>query len=164
MAGAQVVTLVVDGAYSAKYDIGGWAAILIKGERELEIFGYEQGSSNNRMEMMAVIEGLKELKRPATVHIISDSEYVIKGSKEWHIGWIKRKWLNTANEPVKNRALWEELLALLALHNVTWEHTRGHIGHELNERADRLAVLAREIGAEETEAVDVRDRVAEPSS
>lgn len=158
------MTLVVDGAYSAKYDVGGWAAILIKGERELEIFGYETPSSNNRMEIMAVIEGLKELKRSTTVHIISDSEYVIKGSKEWHVNWIKRGWLNTSNEPVKNRELWEELLALLALHTVTWEHTRGHIGHELNERADKLAVLAREIGAEETNAVDVRAGVGEPSA
>lgn len=174
MAGTQVVTLVVDGAYSAKDQVGGWAAILSKGDRKLTMWGYESPSTNNRMELMAAIMGFRELRPGANfpgVEVVSDSEYVIKGITDWIYGWMRGGWINTSQEPVKNKELWQELHALVAPYGdlITWTHTRGHLLEkagreslddqarylaELNREADLLAVQARLLGAGHESSLD----------
>jgi ribonuclease HI len=120
---------------------GGWGCILRYGNVVKEIYGGELDTTNNRMEMMAVIEGLATLKRGcAEVLITTDSQYVLKGATEWMAGWKRRKWLTQEGEPVKNKDLWLELDALLKEHTkVTWKWVKGHKGHVENERADALA-------------------------
>lgn len=151
-----MIKLVADGAYSAKDDVGGWAFILVDEvkDRKLIETGWESPSTNNRMELIAVIKGFEDLHPSATfpgVEVISDSEYVIKGITKWIHGWKKGGWINSSREPVKNRELWEELDAItapyMAADLIKWTHTRGHIGHEWNEQADKLAVEARLKGA-----------------
>lgn len=141
------VALITDGAYSSKTKVGGWGCILVHGERRLDLSGWEADSSNNRMELRAVIEGLKALRHPTSVRIICDSKYVIDGSMIWIHAWLKGGWINSVGQPVKNQELWEELIALLDLHQVEWQHIKGHNGHKLNSLADKLAVAARVEGA-----------------
>jgi ribonuclease HI len=114
-----------------------------KGRRK-EIAGGEPNSTNNRMEITAALMGLRALKKPCSVTVTSDSQYVVKAfNDKWLDGWQKRGWKTASKEPVKNRDLWEELLKLVALHQVTWVWTRGHSGHPENERCDELCGIGR---------------------
>jgi ribonuclease HI len=139
------VLLVPDGAVSGNPGPGGWAAILVSGPHRRELSGGEPHTTNNRMELRAVIEGLRALKRPSRVRIQSDSAYVVNAHRKGWIGnWHRNGWKTAARKPVENQDLWLDLLAAEGPHEITWELVKGHAGHELNERADVLAVLARE--------------------
>ena len=128
-----------DGACRGNPGAGGWGAVLRYGENEREIHGGASQSTNNRMELTAIIMALKELKRPCRVRIITDSQYVLKGINEWLPNWKKRNWKTANRKPVLNQDLWRELDQILGGHEVTWQWVRGHSGHPENERADRLA-------------------------
>ena len=136
------VLIFTDGACSGNPGPGGYGAILKFGDTIKEISGCEKSTTNNRMEMTAVIESLKQLKRPCRLKIISDSAYVVKGMTEWLPGWIRRNWLNSQKKTVINRDLWEMLIKLCKPHEIEWEWVKGHRGHEENERCDELARMA----------------------
>lgn len=136
---ADVVHIYSDGACKGNPGAGGWGALLISGGHRKEICGGEPDTTNNRMEMMAVIRALESLKRPSTVHVHTDSQYVQKGISEWMTGWKKRGWRTADGKPVKNQDLWQELDALSQRHRIEWNWVRGHAGHPENERADALA-------------------------
>jgi ribonuclease HI len=138
------VELFTDGACSGNPGPGGWGAILRAKGQEKELSGSEKDSTNNRMELMAVIAGLEALKRPCKVTITTDSQYVMKGMTEWIKGWKAKNWKTAAKKPVKNAELWQRLDTAIAPHDVEWQWVRGHDGHPENERADQLAVQARE--------------------
>jgi ribonuclease HI len=140
------VEIFTDGACFGNPGPGGYAAILKSGEKEKEIAGYVPHTTNNRMELTAVIEALRRLKRPCSVKVITDSNYVIKGMTEWIDGWIRKNWLNARKEPVLNRDLWEPLLRVIRPHSIEWEWVKGHQGHPQNERCDTLAKNAIEEG------------------
>ena len=138
-----------DGACSGNPGPGGWAAILVAREedgaiaKQVELSGGDPATTNNRMELQAVIEGLRALKGPSKVTIHIDSTYVMDAiDKRWYVGWQKRGWKTAAKTPVKNRELWEQLLDALQPHTVSWKKVKGHSGSALNERADELAVAA----------------------
>jgi ribonuclease HI len=133
------VEIFTDGACKGNPGPGGWGAWLKNGEHEKEICGGEPNTTNNRMELMAVIEALTALTRPCDVVLHTDSQYVQKGISEWIHGWKKRGWKTAAKEPVKNADLWQALDAAQARHKVEWRWVRGHNGHPGNERADQLA-------------------------
>jgi ribonuclease HI len=135
----DIIELYTDGACSGNPGPGGWGCILRFKGTEKELCGGEPGTTNNRMEMKAVISGLAALKRPCTVAVYTDSQYVQKGISEWIWGWKKRGWKTADNKPVKNADLWQELDALVKNHKVTWHWVKGHAGHPENERADELA-------------------------
>jgi ribonuclease HI len=141
----EQVNIFTDGACSGNPGPGGWGAILQAKGTEKELSGGEPDSTNNRMEMMAVIAALEALTRPCKVHITTDSQYVMKGMMEWLPGWKKRGWKTASKQAVKNVDLWQRLELAAKSHTVTWEWVRGHQGHEENERADQLAVAAREL-------------------
>jgi ribonuclease HI len=149
------VELWTDGACSGNPGPGGWAAILVarrpdgRAARQLELSGADPATTNNRMELQAVIEGLRALQRPTQVCVHIDSSYVMDAiTKRWHVGWAARGWRTAAKQPVKNQDLWEALLAELARHEVTWQKVRGHAGVALNERCDELAVAACRAGVD----------------
>lgn len=133
------VELFTDGACRGNPGKGGWGVLLRYGEREKELRGGETATTNNRMELTAVIMGLKELKRPCSVSVTTDSKYVLQGVTEWLEGWKRRDWKTAAKKPVLNRDLWQQLDLLVNEHEVRWEWVRGHSGHEENEIADMLA-------------------------
>jgi ribonuclease HI len=135
----DIVELYTDGACSGNPGPGGWGVILRMGGHEKEMFGGEPQTTNNRMEMMAVIEGLKALNRPVKASIYTDSQYVMKGMNEWIKGWKARGWKTAAKEPVKNVDLWQALDNECARHQLKWHWVKGHAGHVENERADALA-------------------------
>ncbi len=133
-----------DGACSGNPGPGGWGVLMRALEggqviRERELKGGEAQTTNNRMELMAAIMALEALKRPATITITTDSAYVKDGITGWLHGWKRNGWRTAAKKPVKNADLWQRLDAAQARHEVTWQWTRGHAGHEENERADELA-------------------------
>jgi ribonuclease HI len=134
-----MIDIYTDGACSGNPGPGGWGAILRHGDTEKELFGGEGLTTNNRMEMMAVIEALRALKQPVTARVHTDSQYVQKGISEWIHGWKRRGWKTAAKEPVKNEDLWRELDRLAAQHSIEWIWVKGHAGHVENERADVLA-------------------------
>jgi len=134
-----MIEIFTDGACSGNPGPGGWGAILRKGETERELFGGELLTTNNRMEMMAVIEALRALKGPVQARVHTDSQYVQKGISEWIHGWKRRGWKTAGKEPVKNEDLWRELDRLAAQHKIEWIWVKGHAGHPENERADVLA-------------------------
>lgn len=136
------VELFTDGACSGNPGPGGWGALLRYQGREKELFGAEPATTNNRMELAAVIYGLEALTRPARVRICTDSQYVMRGITEWMAGWKRRGWQTADRKPVKNRELWQRLEAALAPHQVDWCWVRGHSGHPDNERVDQLATAA----------------------
>lgn len=136
---ADIVHIYSDGACKGNPGAGGWGALLISGGHRKEICGGEPDTTNNRMEMMAVIRALESLKRPSTVQVHTDSQYVQKGISEWMSGWKKRGWRTADGKPVKNQDLWQELDALSRKHCIEWNWVRGHAGHPENERADALA-------------------------
>ncbi len=134
-----MIEIFTDGACSGNPGPGGWGAILRKGTTEKELFGGEPHTTNNRMEMMAVIEALRALKEPVVARVHTDSQYVQKGISEWIHGWKRRGWKTANKEPVKNEDLWRELDRLAAQHKIEWIWVKGHAGHPENERADVLA-------------------------
>ena len=135
----QIVYLYTDGACKGNPGAGGWGVLLRYGRHEKELFGGEAETTNNRMELTAVIEGLKALKRKSRIEICTDSQYVKNGMESWIRGWKKNGWKTSAKQPVKNEDLWRELDRLAAAHNVSWKWVKGHAGHPENERADALA-------------------------
>lgn len=133
------VTLYTDGACRGNPGPGGWGAILRHQSTEKLLYGGELLTTNNRMEMMAAIEGLKALKRPCKVRVYTDSKYLMQGMQEWLASWKRNQWKNSKKEPVKNMDLWQELDRLAAQHAVSWSWVKGHSGHPENEAADALA-------------------------
>lgn len=138
----EVVEIYTDGACSGNPGPGGWGALLKSGDREKELSGFVPETTNNRMELTAVIEALRALKRPVTARVHTDSQYVQKGISEWIHGWKKRGWQTADKKPVKNADLWQTLDALAQRHRIEWLWVRGHAGHVFNERADALARAA----------------------
>lgn len=133
------VEIFTDGACSGNPGPGGWGAILRLGASEKEMWGGEPATTNNRMEMMAVIRALGALTRPVSVRVYTDSQYVQKGMTEWIQGWKRRGWKTAAKEPVKNEDLWRLLDAEASKHQIEWVWVKGHAGHVENERCDVLA-------------------------
>jgi len=133
------VEIFSDGACKGNPGVGGWGALLRIGATERELFGGEANTTNNRMELMAVIQALTALTRPCEVMIHTDSQYVMKGMMEWIEGWKAKGWKTAAKQPVKNDDLWKTLDKLVAMHDVDWRWVKGHSGHPENERADQLA-------------------------
>ena len=133
------VEIFTDGACKGNPGTGGWGALLVSGGNEKELFGGEKNTTNNRMELLAVIEALKILKKPCEVVVYTDSQYVQKGISEWIHGWKARGWKTAAKALVKNVDLWQALDAAQAQHQIKWQWVKGHAGHVGNERADDLA-------------------------
>jgi len=133
------VEIFTDGACSGNPGPGGWGAILRARGQERELCGGEARTTNNRMELTAVIRALEALKRPVRVRVHTDSQYVQKGISEWIHSWKKRGWKTADRQPVKNVDLWQELDRLAAQHEIEWNWVKGHAGHAENERADELA-------------------------
>ena len=133
------VTLYTDGACSGNPGPGGWGALLRMGGHEKELSGAAANTTNNRMEMRAAIEGLKALKKPCTVDIYTDSQYVRQGITTWILGWKKNGWKTADKKPVKNEDLWRILDELTQAHQVQWHWVKGHSGHPENDRVDLLA-------------------------
>ena len=131
--------LYTDGACKGNPGSGGWGVLLRYGEHEKELCGGEADTTNNRMELTAVIRGLQALNRPCVVIIHTDSQYVKNGMEEWIHGWKRNGWKTATRKPVKNAELWQELDRLVASHQVSWQWVKGHAGHPDNERADQLA-------------------------
>ncbi len=136
------VKLVTDGSCIGNPGPGGWAAILRYGEHVKEISGAEARTTNNRMEMTAVLEGLRALREPCAVTIELDSQYVRDGITRWIENWTRRNWKTATGDPVKNKDLWEEIVSAMARHEVNWVWVKGHANHEDNNRCDHLAKAA----------------------
>ena len=137
--GADVVQIYADGACKGNPGKGGWGALLRAGGSEKELFGGEPQTTNNRMELTAVIRALESLEGPSEVEVYTDSQYVQKGISEWLPSWKRRGWRTADKKPVKNVDLWQELERAAGRHRVTWHWVKGHAGHPENERADALA-------------------------
>jgi ribonuclease HI len=135
----KTIHIYTDGACKGNPGPGGWGAVLEYGGKEREMFGGEPATTNNRMELTAVIEALAALKRPSRVILHTDSQYVQKGITEWINGWKARGWRTAAKEPVKNADLWKKLDEIARTHRIDWVWVKGHSGHDGNERADALA-------------------------
>src|SRR3990167_902860 len=133
------VDIFTDGACRGNPGPGGWGAILRRGRHEKELRGAKLHTTNNRMELMATIQALRALKKPCSVKIVTDSEYVRKGITVWITSWKTRDWRTSNKNPVKNVDIWKELDELVQQHNITWHWVKGHSGHPENERADQLA-------------------------
>lgn len=135
----MMVEIYTDGACKGNPGVGGWGAILRSGETEKELFGGVANTTNNRMEMTAVIEALRALSRSCEAVVYTDSSYVQKGISEWIHGWKRNGWKTADKKPVKNADLWQTLDQLAAGHKIEWRWVKGHAGHPENERADVLA-------------------------
>lgn len=133
------IHIYTDGACKGNPGPGGWGALLVSGNNEKELCGGEANTTNNRMELMAVIQALSALKRPCHVIMHSDSQYVLKGITEWLSGWKAKGWKTASKAPVKNVDLWQALDAATTQHQIEWRWVKGHSGHPGNERADQLA-------------------------
>lgn len=139
----KVVEIYTDGACSGNPGAGGWAAVLLYKEHKREIFGAEEQTTNNRMELTAIIKGLQMLKEPCIVTVYSDSAYSVDPFlKNWIEGWVMRGWRTAGKDDVKNVDLWKELLSLMQIHEVSFVKVKGHADNELNNRCDKLAVAA----------------------
>lgn len=138
----SVIEIYTDGACRGNPGPGGWAATLERGEHLRELSGAEAATTNNRMELTAVIRALEALKRPVKARVHTDSEYVRRGITEWMANWKRRDWRTADRKPVKNRDLWEQLDVLAARHEIEWRWVPGHAGVPGNERVDRLATAA----------------------
>jgi ribonuclease HI len=136
------VEIFTDGACKGNPGPGGWGAILRYGTTEKEIYGASKNTTNNIMELTAVIESLKNLKKPCELIITTDSKYVKNGITEWIHNWKKNGWRTAAKKEVKNKELWVELDSLIQIHSISWDWVKGHSGHPENERADLLANVA----------------------
>lgn len=135
----QTIDIFTDGACRGNPGPGGWGAILRAGANEKELWGGDPATTNNRMEMTAVIQALTALKRPVVARVYTDSQYVLKGISEWIHGWKRNGWRTSDKKPVKNADLWQELDSLRGPHKIEWIWVKGHAGHPENERADALA-------------------------
>lgn len=136
----MIIEIYTDGACSGNPGPGGWGVLMRYGAHEKELCGGEAETTNNRMEMMAVIQALQALKtQPSKVTLYTDSKYVMQGITEWLEGWKAKGWKTASKKPVKNQDLWQEIDALVQAHNVTFKWVKGHAGHPDNERADELA-------------------------
>ena len=135
----ETVEIFSDGACRGNPGPGGWGALLRFNHQEKELWGGEADTTNNRMELTAVIRALEALKRPCRVRLYTDSQYVQKGISQWIHDWKRRGWRTADKKPVKNADLWLSLDALAARHDIEWHWVKGHAGHAENERADRLA-------------------------
>lgn len=133
------IEIFTDGACRGNPGPGGWGALLRYEGKERELYGGEQETTNNRMELMAAIEGLKALKESCSVALTTDSQYVRKGITEWIVNWKKNGWKTAAKKPVKNADLWQALDGMIQQHEVEWHWVKGHSGHRENEIADQLA-------------------------
>ncbi len=138
------VTLITDGSCLGNPGPGGWAAILRHGEHKKELSGSDPRTTNNRMEMTAVIEALATLKQPCRILVEIDSEYVKNGITQWIYSWKKRGWKTSAKQPVKNEDLWRKLDQAIAPHDIEWKWVKGHADHDDNNRCDELAREAAE--------------------
>jgi ribonuclease HI len=152
-----------DGACSGNPGPGGWGAVLRYGDVVKELHGGDPATTNNRMELMAAIQALEALTRPARVHMYTDSKYVLDGITKWLPGWQRNGWKTAAKQPVKNVDLWQRLVAAMAAHEVQWTWVKGHSGDPGNERADELARLgiseaarASRLGAEQEDDPSVQ--------
>ena len=134
-----MIEIYTDGACRGNPGPGGWAALLLRGEHEREISGAEALTTNNRMELTAVIRALEALKRPVQARVYTDSEYVRRGVTEWLAAWKARGWRTAGRKPVKNQDLWQRLDEVRAPHHIEWHWVPGHAGVPGNERVDRLA-------------------------
>jgi ribonuclease HI len=136
------VDIFTDGACKGNPGPGGWGVLLRMRTHEKELSGGQPDTTNNRMEMTAILRGLSALNEPCSVTIHTDSRYVIDGMTKWIFGWQKRGWINSAKKPVLNEDLWRELLAAARPHKIAWQWVKGHSGHPENERVDALASAA----------------------
>ncbi len=136
---SEQVEIYCDGACKGNPGPGGWGALLRFGAVEKELSGGEAHTTNNRMEMMAIIQALEALKRPVSIRVVTDSQYLRQGVTQWMSNWKRNGWRTTNKLPVKNQDLWERLDRALAAHRVEWHWVKGHAGHPENERADALA-------------------------
>ncbi len=134
--------MITDGACLGNPGRGGWAAILRCGDKQREIFGHAPHTTNNRMELTAAIEGLRAIREPCEVEVVTDSEYLKNGITRWIHAWKRNRWLRSDKKPVLNRDLWQELDEEVSRHKATWVWTKGHAVHEDNNRADELANMA----------------------
>ncbi len=137
----QTLHMWTDGACKGNPGVGGWGVLMRYGDHTKELFGGEKLTTNNRMELLAVIRGLEALQRPTEVHLHVDSVYVMNGITKWIHGWKRNGWKTADKKPVKNADLWQELDAQVAQHRIRWEWVKGHAGDPGNERADQLANL-----------------------
>jgi len=135
----ETVEIFTDGACRGNPGPGGWGALLRYGDVEKTLHGGEQQTTNNRMELLAVIKALEALKKPCQISLYSDSKYVLGGITEWMVNWKKRNWKTASKKPVQNVELWQRLDALAAQHEIDWHWVKGHSGHRENEIADQLA-------------------------
>lgn len=137
----EEITIYTDGACSGNPGPGGWAAVLMFGDNKKEISGGSKDTTNNIMELTAVVEALKLLKRPCKVNLHSDSAYVVNAfNQKWIYGWIKKNWKTADGSSVKNKEIWQELYSLTKIHDVTFIKVKGHADNEFNNRCDELAV------------------------
>jgi len=133
------VTLITDGACRGNPGPGGWGAVLRFKDSQKQLYGGEANTTNNRMELTAVIRGLEAIKRACKIHLITDSKYVMNGITQWMPAWKRNGWRTADKKPVKNQDLWQQLDQLIAQHDIQWEWVKGHSGHADNELADQLA-------------------------
>lgn len=133
------IAIYTDGACRGNPGPGGYAAVIKDGDKLKKISAAEKNTTNNRMEMMAAVAALREIKEPAEIKLVSDSTYLVKGMSSWIHGWMKKGWKTASGSPVKNKDLWEELLKLAKPNKIKWEWIKGHDGHPENELCDLLA-------------------------
>jgi ribonuclease HI len=138
---SNIIEIWTDGACSGNPGPGGWGALLCKNDIEKELYGGEQNTTNNRMELLAAIKALEALKKSCIINLYTDSNYVKNGITQWIDGWVKKNWKTANGKNVKNQDLWERLLTLSNNHQIKWIWVKGHAGNEKNERADAFARL-----------------------
>ncbi len=138
------ITLYTDGACSGNPGPGGWACLLTYQDKSKHLSGGHPQTTNNQMELTAVIRGLSELKQACQVDLYTDSKYVLEGATKWLDGWIQKGWRRSDNKPVLNVELWQQLVPLLTYHDITWHWVKGHAGHPQNELVDALACQERD--------------------
>lgn len=140
----SIVKIYTDGSCLGNPGYGGWACLMMYGDKEKMLSGAEKDTTNNRMELSAAVKALEALKRQSKVEIWTDSQYVRRGVTEWSHSWVRNNWRNSQKKPVKNKDLWQVLIELSKKHDIDWHWVKGHSGDEYNERVDEAARLAAE--------------------